>query len=144
MLSLKDVDGNTLKDCELDDCNTVSRLDLIAGSVSKPHDGEISRICARFEELSDARCSTLVMESLNMNPIEVTFPNGHVTIMVAGDKLPIPKETEVRFGNRKVIIDYEFQQASIFSQNTDDGDETEREDEVDRSRDMGPTQSQAY
>jgi hypothetical protein len=143
MLKLKDQDGNTIRSMNIDECDTIGRMDLIAGTHSRLRDGEISRECAKFS-MSNDEC-TLLMELTNRNPITLKFPNGSTTIMTVGDKLPIPKMTECEFATRTITLDYDFEEPSIFSQLTEDGDETEKEDDdFDAPNMQPPTPSQIH
>ena len=140
MVQLMQID-KTIKMIELnlEEKDTIGRVDLISGMELKNDDGEISRNCARFEQQK----GTLYVTSLNSNDAFLRFPSGHKVRLVKDQKLALPSNSQLQFANRHITVEYSFDDPSIFSQLTEDGDVTEEElDEDERSKTTGPTQTQ--
>lgn len=121
MLTLKR--GSDTLTLDLSERNKLRRVDIVAGTSLQPRDGEISRECVRFEERSDA----VYLYSLNFNPFNVTLPNGVTRTLQKGDALALPQDSILHIANRELVVQYQLRTPSIFSQSTDDEDETEEE-----------------
>ena len=105
----------------------IGRHEAIRKRKLNERDTQIPRRAARLEVAPEHVGTLLLSNPHRQADLQVTLPDGAQFTLRPNEAMPVPSDV-VLWGDVKMT--YSFARPSIYSQDTDDGDQTEEEEEL--------------